>query len=93
MTLHTESKKNTVEAASKPRAGGRTFTGIVVSDVMDKTIVVRVSRTRMHPRYKKRYTVSRKYQVHDEKNAHAVGATVTFVETRPLSRHKRWRVI
>ena len=46
----------------------RTFTGIVVSDKMDKTIVVKVDRTTLHKRYLKRYTVSRKYKVHDEKN-------------------------
>lgn len=74
-------------------SGGRTLTGTVVSDAMDKTIVVSVSRTKVHPKYKKRYTVSKKYHVHDEKNSHAVGDTVTFVETRPLSRHKRWRVL
>lgn len=69
------------------------FTGVVLSDAMDKTIVVKVSRTRIHPKYKKRYTVSRKYLVHDEKNAHHTGDTVSFVETRPLSRHKRWRLL
>lgn len=71
----------------------RTFMGVVVSEAMDKTIVVRVDSTKIHPKYKKRYTSSRKYLVHDEKNAHHVGEKVSFVETRPLSRHKRWRVL
>lgn len=71
----------------------RTFNGVVVSDAMDKTIVVRVDRTAIHPKYKKRYTVSRRYPVHDEKNQYHVGDTVIFCETRPLSRHKRWRVV
>ncbi|MDO8490276.1 MAG: 30S ribosomal protein S17 [bacterium] len=71
----------------------RVFTGIVVSDAMDKTIVVKVNRTKIHPRYQKRYTVSQKFMVHDEKNTHHVGEKVTFVEARPLSRHKRWRVL
>ncbi|OGL67190.1 30S ribosomal protein S17 [Candidatus Uhrbacteria bacterium RIFCSPHIGHO2_01_FULL_63_20] len=71
----------------------RTFIGTVVSDKMDKTIVVRVDRTVVHPKYGKRYVQSRKFKVHDEKNAHQVGETVSFVETRPLSRDKRWRVI
>lgn len=95
MTPHTE-KINHANAAPLPKmnaGGGRTFTGTVVSDAMDKTLVVSVNRTKVHPRYKKRYTVSKKYHVHDEKNSHTVGDTVTFVETRPLSRHKRWRVL
>lgn len=71
----------------------RTFRGVVVSDAMDKTIVVRIDRTATHPKYKKRYTVSRRYPVHDEKNQYHVGDSVVFCETRPLSRHKRWRVV
>lgn len=71
----------------------RVFTGVVVSDAMDKTIVVKVSRTKIHPRYKKRYAVSQKFMVHDEKNEYRTGQKVTFIEARPLSRHKRWRVL
>lgn len=71
----------------------RTFYGTVVSDQMDKTIVVRVDRTTIHPKYRKRYTVSRRYLVHDEQNQYHVGDAVAFSETRPLSRHKRWRVV
>lgn len=71
---------------------GRRFQGVVVGDKMAKTIVVNVERTKMHPVYKKRYQVSRKYKVHDEKNQYKVGDVVEFVECRPLSRDKRWRV-
>mgnify|MGYP001608797183 CR=1 FL=1 len=71
----------------------RTFQGTVVSDKMDKTVIVRVDRTRVHPKYKKRYTVSQKFHVHDENNQYHPGDTVVFCETRPLSRHKRWRVV
>lgn len=71
----------------------RTFTGVVVSDKMDKTIVVRVDRTVVHPKYGKRYVRSRKFKVHDETNAHKAGETVSFVETRPMSKDKRWRVV
>jgi small subunit ribosomal protein S17 len=71
----------------------RTFNGVVVSDKMDKTIVVRVDRTIVHPKYGKRYVRSRKYKVHDETNAFKVGDKVTFVECRPISRDKRWRVL
>jgi small subunit ribosomal protein S17 len=71
----------------------RVFTGEVISDKMDKTIVVRVDSTKIHPRYRKRFTVSKKYKVHDEENKHKIGDKVTFMECRPLSKDKRWRVI
>ena len=71
----------------------RTFTGVVVSDKMDKTVVVRVDRTKIHPVYKKRFTVSKKYKVHDEKNEVKVGEKVKFIECRPLSKDKRWRIV
>ncbi len=71
----------------------RSFTGVVVSDKMDKTIVVKVNRTKVHPKYKKRYTISDNYKVHDAKNKFKVGDKVNFVECRPLSKNKRWRVI
>jgi small subunit ribosomal protein S17 len=66
--------------------------GVVVSDVQDKTIVVRVQRTTTHPLYKKTIRVSKKYHVHDEANDAKVGDTVRIIETRPLSKLKRWRL-
>ena len=66
--------------------------GVVVSDVQDKTIVVRVQRTTTHPLYNKTVRVSKKYHVHDEANDAKVGDTVRIVETRPLSKLKRWRL-
>ncbi len=71
----------------------RSFRGVVVSDKMAKTIVVRVDRTVMHPKYRKRYIVSRRYKVHDEKGEAHVGDQVVFEECRPLSRDKRWRLV
>ncbi len=71
----------------------RVFEGVVVSDAMQKTLVVRVDRIVVHPKYKKRYRVSKRYKVHDEKEAHTVGETVRFIECRPLSKDKRWRVL
>ena len=71
----------------------RSFEGTVVRDAMDKTIVVRVDRIVVHPKYKKRYRVSKRYKVHDEKNAYKIGDTVQFVECRPLSKEKRWRIV
>ena len=71
----------------------RRFRGEVVSDKMDKTIVVRVDRAKLHSKYQMRFTRSRKYKVHDPENAFKVGDMVEFVECRPLSRSKRWRVV
>ena len=66
--------------------------GVVVSDVQDKTIVVKVERRTAHPRYHKIVKVSKKFTAHDEKNEARNGDTVRIVETRPLSRNKRWRL-
>lgn len=66
--------------------------GFVVSDKMDKTIVVRVSRRVRHPKYEKVMTLASKYYAHDEKNEAKEGDRVRIVETRPLSRLKRWRL-
>jgi len=71
----------------------RSFKGIVVSNKMDKTAVVKIDRIKIHPLYKKRYKVSRKYKIHDPKNEAKVGDWVIFEECRPLSKDKRWRLI
>jgi len=71
----------------------RKFQGVVESNKNDKTIVVKVESVKKHPKYQKRYVQSRRYKVHDEKNQYRPGDQVTFVECRPLSRDKRWRVI
>lgn len=70
----------------------RTLTGIVTSDVQDKTIVVSVARRVMHPIYGKQYTVTKKYAAHDEANEARVGDKVEIVESRPISRRKTWRL-
>lgn len=67
-------------------------TGVVVSDVQDKTIVVRVERRTTHPLYAKTMTRSKKYHVHDETNDAGVGDTVLIAETRPISKLKHWRL-
>ncbi len=74
------------------KAMKRAFQGVVVSAKQTKTIVVQVDRVRVHRLYKKRYTVSKRYQVHDEKQQYKVNDKVTFVECRPLSKLKKWRV-
>ncbi len=66
--------------------------GIVVSDKMDKTVVVLVSDKSKHPLYKKTITKSKKYKAHDEANECGVGDKVRIVETRKLSKDKNWRV-
>jgi small subunit ribosomal protein S17 len=66
--------------------------GIVVSDAMDKTIVVKVDVTKIHPRYKKVIRRSAKFHAHDERNLAKTGDVVRIVETRPLSATKRWRL-
>ena len=67
-------------------------TGKVVSDKMDKTVVVLVESRRQHPLYKKVVKVRSKFKVHDENNTCTIGDTVKIVETRPLSKDKRWKV-
>lgn len=71
----------------------RTKVGRVVSDKMDKTIVVSVERLRRHPIYKRVVRLSSKFKAHDEENSARVGDTVRIEESRPLSLEKRWRVV
>jgi small subunit ribosomal protein S17 len=67
--------------------------GVVVSDAMDKTVVVEVGRFVKHPKYKKYYTISKKYHAHDENNEYKIGDSVKIVETRPISKKKSFTVI
>ncbi|MFA6410545.1 MAG: 30S ribosomal protein S17 [Candidatus Buchananbacteria bacterium] len=71
----------------------KTFEGKVVSNKNDKTIVVEVKSTKVHPKYLKRYIVSKKYKVHDQNNEYKKGEVANFVECRPMSKDKRWRVL
>jgi small subunit ribosomal protein S17 len=67
--------------------------GVVVSTAGDKTAVVKVEERKQHPMYGKMITHSTKFHTHDENNAAGVGDTVTIMETRPLSKLKRWRLV
>lgn len=67
--------------------------GEVVSNKMEKTVVVKVERLVTHPIYKKKYKVYKKYKAHDEKNEFKVGDLVEIEETRPISKEKRWKVV
>jgi len=73
--------------------GRRELTGHVVSDKMDKTVTVEVTRTVKHTRYRKYVTRSKRYKAHDETNTYGVGDKVVIRESRPLSRSKRWVVL
>lgn len=70
----------------------RKFIGKVVSDVMDKTVVVNVERMKEHPIYRKKYQASVRLMAHDENNQSKVGDLVEITETRPKSKRKRWEV-
>jgi small subunit ribosomal protein S17 len=71
----------------------KTMTGVVVSNKMDKTIVVKVERRFAHPVFKKVVKTTKKYKVHDEKNECVEGDFIRIQETRPLSKEKRWRLM
>jgi small subunit ribosomal protein S17 len=79
--------------AQSERGRRKVRTGVVVSDSMDKTVLVKIDRQLRHPLYKKIVRRSSKLAVHDERNEAHVGDTVRVVETRPLSKTKRWRVV
>ncbi len=87
---------NTTEqqsAAGVQRANRKVRTGIVSSDKMDKTIVVKVVRKIKHPMYGKFLKKTTSFHAHDENNTAGVGDTVRIMETRPLSKTKRWRLV
>ena len=81
------------ETTSTERGRRKVRTGVVVSDKMDKTVLVRIDRSFRHPLYQKTVKRSSKLAAHDEQNDAHEGDTVRVMETRPLSRTKRWRVV
>jgi len=81
-----------VENQEAKKSNRKTLTGNVVSSKMDKTIVVAIARRQLHPLYRKYITRTKKIKAHDENNACAVGDTVRVIESRPLSKEKRWRL-
>ena len=84
---------NTETAAARARATRKTRVGLVVSDKMQKTVVVALERRVPHPIYGKMVTRTRKVKAHDEENSAKTGDRVRIMETRPLSKQKRWRVV
>ena len=83
---------DTTESKATTRGHRKERRGVVVSDAMDKTVVVRVDVLKPHPKYHKMMRRSIRLHAHDERNEAHPGDTVRLVETRPLSRTKRWRV-
>ena len=83
----------TVNPAATARSARKTRQGLVVSDKMDKTVVVAIGRRVPHPVYGKMVTKTKRLKAHDEQNSAKVGDTVRIVETRPLSKDKRWRLL
>ena len=78
---------------AQARNARKTRTGLVVSDKMEKTVVVAIERRVPHPIYGKMITRTKRLKVHDEENSAKTGDTVRIVETRPLSKDKRWRLV
>lgn len=93
MSTDKKETKNKKVAVARGAKIHRQLKGKVVSVAENKTIHVLVDSIKMHPKYKKQYTVSKKYAVHDEKNEVSSGDKVLFEECRPLSKTKRWRLI
>ena len=87
---NTEAKD--IAANSSSRGFAKTQEGYVVSDKMDKTVVISVVTQKKHPQYGKYIRRTKKYLAHDEQNQCGIGDRVLIVETRPLSKRKRWRV-
>ena len=85
--------ETTNKAAGRPDTSRKTREGVVVSDKMQKTVVVAIERRVPHPVYGKMVTRTAKFKAHDEENSAKVGDRVRITETRPLSKDKRWRVV
>ena len=81
------------EQAPEGRKHRKVRVGVVVSDRSDKTVTVKVERRLAHPLYGKRMSMTKKVRAHDENNEYKTGDTVRIMETRPLSKTKRWRVL
>lgn len=75
------------------KINGKTLKGVVVSDKMSKTVVVAVSRFVKHPKYGKYYNITKKYKAHDEEKKSKVGDKVTIIESKPISKDKRFKII
>ncbi|MBN1410478.1 MAG: 30S ribosomal protein S17 [Spirochaetales bacterium] len=86
-------KENTVDTTEKKKSNKRMFTGRVVSNKMQKTIVVEVTNRKLHRLYKKYVTTTKKLKAHDENNDSKIGDVVRIIESRPLSKTKSWKLV
>ncbi|OGI58281.1 30S ribosomal protein S17 [Candidatus Nomurabacteria bacterium RIFCSPHIGHO2_02_FULL_37_45] len=89
----TKLKQSQIQEQQGPKKNGNLLVGVVVSDKMDKTVTVSVSRFIKHPLYGKFYKVNKKYKAHDEENKYKIGDKIEIIETRPISKDKRFKVI
>jgi len=78
------------EKNKEKRSAKKGKVGVVVSDKMDKTVVVKIDRLKMHSKYKKKYKVSKKYKAHDAENKFKIGDKVMIAESKPISKDKKW---
>ena len=92
-TTETVTERTTTSETSTERTRRKVRTGVVVSEKMDKTVLVRIDRKVRHRLYKKTVARSSKLAAHDERNDAHLGDTVRIMETRPMSKTKRWRVV
>ena len=92
-TKKTTTKKAPVAEATAKVVKHTTLDGIVMKAAMQKTVVVKVTRLVKHPKYQKYMTISKKYKVHDENGTASVGDKVTIMETRPISKDKRFTLV
>ena len=91
--MATKVKKENIKEIDNAIKAGNILSGVVVSDKMAKTVVVSVSRFVKHPKYGKFYKINKKYKAHDEENKYKVGDKVEIIETRPISKDKRFKVV
>ncbi len=82
--------ENKAPGQGEQKANKKVYTGIVVSDKMEKSIVIQVSTRQLHPLYKKYVARSKKFMAHDENNEAHIGDTVRIIESRPMSKNKAW---
>jgi small subunit ribosomal protein S17 len=92
-TNRTSPTRGAENTQAPKRSARKTRTGLVVSDKMEKTVVVAIERRVPHPVYGKMVTRTKRLKAHDEENSAKAGDTVRIMETRPLSKDKRWRVV
>jgi len=83
--MNKDNEKNEIKKSAK-----KGKVGVVVSDKMDKTVVVKIDRLKMHAKYKKKYKVSKKYKAHDGENKFKIGDKVMIMESKPISKDKKW---